>query len=313
MDIIDLSIVIVSWNTRELLRECLYSIYQYTKGIRFEVFVVDNASSDGSEDMVKQSFPEVVIISNLENVGFSKANNQAIIISRGRYIALLNPDTLLIEDVFSPLIKYADQHVKIGTIGPKIFNRDGQTIQYVCARKLPNLYSDFCRLSGLANKFPGSKVFDEGYMSYWDHNSSRYVKALSGSCMVVRRKAIDDVGLMDEHQFMYGDEIDWCKRFLDAGWDIYYDADSSIIHYGGESSKQANVFISKEAEKSIWYYYKKHKGGIYASAYCVQLGLVSMFKFIWTLLFRIKRDRERMLMEVYKNNFYLSIQMIIGR
>jgi len=122
----DLSIIIVSWNTKQLLQECLESLYCHTKGITFEVFVVDNNSSDGSPEMVRTLFPQVGVIANDHNAGFSKANNQAIRISKGRYIALLNPDTLLIEDVFTPLIRYADQHEKIGAIGPKIFCRDGK-------------------------------------------------------------------------------------------------------------------------------------------------------------------------------------------
>jgi len=141
-DKIDLSIIIVSWNTRDLLKECLKSLYKYTANITFEVIVVDNNSSDGSAHMVREIFPSVNLIENNFNAGFSKANNQAIRISRGRYIALLNPDTLLVEDVFSPLIKYADQHEELGAIGPKILDRDGKSVQYVCARRLPNLYYD---------------------------------------------------------------------------------------------------------------------------------------------------------------------------
>lgn len=296
---LDVSIIIVSWNVRDLLKECLTSIYKYTTEISFEVFVVDNASSDGSADMVRELFPQVNVIANDYNAGFSKANNQAIRISKGRYIALLNPDTLLIEDVFSPLVKYADRHNKIGAIGPKIMCSDGKTIQKVCARRLPNLYFDFCRLSGLSSKFP--KIFGWEYMTCWDHKSSSYVECLSGACMLVNKKAIDDVGLMEENQFMYGDEIDWCTRLLKDGWKIYYYADVSIIHYGGESSKQLKFLMTMEDEKARIYYYKKHRGGFYAFLYGLLVLIFYFGKYIWRNTFRNQDMDVKDLTALYKN------------
>lgn len=310
---VDLSIIIVSWNTRELLRECLLSLYRHTTDIAFEVFVVDNNSSDGSAEMVRNNFPKVILIENAENAGFSKANNQAIKLSKGRYIALLNPDTVLIEDVFSPLIKYADLNEKIGAIGPKILSRDGETIQYACARRLPNLYFDFCRLSGLNWRFPQSRLLGREVISYWDHYSSRYVEALSGACMVVRRPAIENVGLMDESQFMYGDEIDWCRRLLDNGWGVYYYSGASIIHYGGESSKQVSKFSSIEAEKAMRNYYKKHNGRIYAYLFSLQVFFFSLGKYVWSKLSREKDCRIEELMTIYKAMFIWSFKALLGR
>jgi GT2 family glycosyltransferase len=298
---VDVSIVIVSWNTKELLRECLDSVYKYTVGVTFEVFVVDNASADGSVEMVQELFPDVKLIANNDNAGFSKANNQAIVLSKGRYAAILNPDTVLIEDVFSPLISYADKDARIGAIGPKIFNSDGKTIQYVCARKLPNLYFEFCRLSGLQWRFSKTRLFGGEYMSYWDHNSSRKVEGLSGACMVVRRDIIDKVGLMDENQFMYGDEIDWCRRMLDADWDIFYYADTALIHYGGVSSAQVKIQTSIESEKALRYYYLKHKGREYARLFVLLVLLFSGGKYLWSLCFWEKNERVRDLMMGYKS------------
>jgi GT2 family glycosyltransferase len=309
--VVDLSIVIVSWNTRELLKECLESVYQYTKSVTFEVFVVDNASSDGSADMVRELFPQVNVIANNCNAGFSKANNQAIRISKGRYVALLNPDTLLIEALFSPLVKYADQHQMIGVIGPKILNKDKKTIQYSCARRLPSLYFSFCHQSGLMNKFPKSRIFSGTSMTYWDYESSRFVECLSGACMIVRKSAIDDVGLMDENQFMYGDDTDWCKRFLDAGWKIYYYSAAKIIHYSGKSSAQMKVFSSNEDNKATWYYYRKHKGKVYAFAYSVLVCFLSSIMYIRSILLR--RAGFSNLSKVYKANLDWSVRKILGR
>lgn len=310
MDMVDLSIVIVSWNTRELLKDCLNSINQYTKGISYEVFVVDNASSDGSADMVRQFFPDVHVISNLENAGFSKANNQAIKISKGRYVSLLNPDTLLIEDVFTPLIKYADDRAEIGAIGPKILSRDGKRIDKGCARRLPNLYFEFCRLSGLSGRFPKSRIFGSECTYTVDHTNSRYVDGLSGSCMVVRRTTIDDVGLMDENQFMYGDDIDWCMRFLNAGWKIYYYANASIIHYGGESAKQVTLSTILQAEKARIYYYRKYNGKLYAFVFSLLISFFSLVKYIWNKLLKSGNPDSKELTNIYKSTFAWSIKQL---
>lgn len=310
---VDLSIIVVSWNTRELLRDCLVSVYRHTSGITFELFVVDNCSSDGSAEMVRTSFPGVILIENNHNAGFSKANNQAIRVSTGKYVGLLNSDTILVEDVFTPLLEYADKHDRIGAIGPKMFYPDGQTIQNSCARNLPNLYFDFCRLSGLSRRFPTWRLFGGEYMSYWDHDSSRSVKSLSGACMVVRRNTINQVGLMDEHQFMFGDEIEWCKRIGDARWDIYYHAKAAIIHYGGESARQAKQACSIEAEKAQMYFYRKYKGRPYAFLFSLQVFFFNLSKYAWSKLFRNKNSRVRDVMNIYRTMYKWSFREIVNR
>ncbi|NJD55285.1 MAG: glycosyltransferase family 2 protein [Nitrospirae bacterium] len=307
----DISIIIVSWNTRELLKECIESVYRCTAGVSFDLFVVDNASTDGSAAMVRETFPQVKLIENAENAGFSKANNQAIRRSHARYIGLLNSDTVLITDVFAPLVAYADLHEETGAVGPKVLCRDGRTVQNVCARNLPNLYYDFCRLSGLSRKFSGTRLFGGEYLSYWDHQTSRHVEGLVGACMVVRKRAIDDIGLMDENQFMYGDEIDWCRRLLDGGWNIYYEADAAIIHYGGESSKQVKAFAGVEAEKALKYYYRKHNGHWYAVLFSLEVGVVTLGKYVWSILFKSKSPRVRELRDIYKRIFTWSFSELL--
>jgi GT2 family glycosyltransferase len=309
----ELSIIIVSWNTRELLRECLESLFEFAPEAVFETFVVDNASSDQSVAMVQETFPNVKVIANGSNVGFSRANNQAIQKSKGRYIALLNPDTVLIEDVFTPLLRYADANNEMGAIGPKILCRDGKTIQNVCARRLPNLYFDFCRLSGLSRMYSGTRIFGGEYLSHWDHNSHRNVESLAGACMVVRRKTIDQVGMMDEKQFMYGDEIDWCKRILDSGWIIRYYPDAKIIHYGGESAKQAKLTASIESEKAQMYFYRKHKGRFYAFLFSVQVLVFNLGKYVWSMCFRKKDERGKELMDIYKGLYSWSLKQMVSR
>ena len=305
----DISIIIVSWNTAKLLQECLESIYTHTKGITFEIFVVDNASSDGSARMVRDLFPGVKLIENSQNAGFSRANNQAIVLSEGRYLTLLNPDTLLIEDVFSKLVNYADQHADVGAIGPKLFNRDGKTIQYICARRLPTLFGSFCYNSGLSIRYPGSRLLGRTNMTYWDRKTSRDVEAISGACMMVRRQAVDEVGLMDENQFMYADDIDWCKRLVDARWRVYYFSDAAILHYGGESSKQMRALANLAAVKSTWYYYRKHGGKAYAYLYVIQIAFFSACKYALTML--PGRDSDETLKEVYRSSMLWSARRLL--
>lgn len=309
---VDLSIVIVSWNTRDLLRECIESVCRHTKGVTIEVFVVDNASSDGSAKMVAETFPEVKLIANEVNAGFSKANNQAIRLSVGRYVALLNPDTLLIEDVFSPLVKFADENVGVGAIGPKILNADGKTIQYSCARRLPNLFFDFCRLSGLSRRFGKSRLFGGEYMGYWDHSDSRFVEALSGACMLVRKDAIDRVGMLDENQFMYGDEIDWCKRLRGAGYDVYYLSALSIIHYGGESAKFNAVLTSVSAERSRLYYYQKHRGRGYSLSFNILVCVLASMKLLWAVGRRNNTGTRGNDTQIYRETVRWSIGAMMG-
>lgn len=305
----DLSIIIVSWNVREFLKACLKSIYEYTTGISFEVIVVDNASSDGSVEMIKDFFSDVIIITNRYNAGFSKANNQAINISSGKYVALINPDTLLIEDIFNPLIAYLEVHNNIGAIGPKILSSDRESIQYVCARRLPTLYLDLLNNLRLDRKFP--KFFKGIYMFDWDHKTSKYVELLSGACMVIRRKAIDDIGLLDENQFMYADDVDFCKRLINSGWKIYYYADSSLIHYGGESSKKNKVFSNIKMLESKHYYYLKHHGKLHATLFCIQILILNLGKYLWRIASK-KRVKEIIeLLEIYKKSIRWSFREIL--
>lgn len=294
-----LSIIVVSWNTQSLLKQCLESVFRFTKGLSFEVWIVDNASSDDSVAMVRECFPSVNLIVNDKNLGFSRANNQAIKRSTGDYIALLNPDTVLVENVFLPLISEANTNKEIGAIGPKIVRKDGVTIDNGCARRLPRLYVTFCKMSGLSRKFSNTKLFWGESIPQWNYNSSGYVEALSGSCMVLRKSAIAQIGLMDENQFMYGDEIDWCKRLLDEGWRVFYLSKCKIIHYGGESANQVPFIMNLVRTNSLHYYYQKHYGRFYAFLFCCIVFIPSTLKFIWRNIYGknensdlLKHDRQ---------------------
>jgi len=249
----DFSIIIVNYNTKELLKNCLRSVFQKMKDIDFEVWVVDNASTDDSLEMVRKEFPKIKIIANKENIGFARANNQAIKEVAGKYVLLLNPDTIILDENFKELIKFMEEHPEVGACGPLILNRDG-TIQRQCKKGWPTFWNSFTYYSGLWKLFSKNK--------WWRKNFGRYflldkpddkiyeVDSLSGSAMMVRKEALKEVGLMCEDYIMYWDDIDWCYRIKKANWKIYYVPLTKITHYGGAGGTQLHAF------KNLWYFHK---------------------------------------------------------
>ncbi|MBM3154543.1 MAG: glycosyltransferase family 2 protein [Chloroflexi bacterium] len=254
---VDLSICIVNYKAKELLRECLKSIYQNTNEIQLEIILVDNNSQDSTIDMVSQNFSTVRLVVNQENVGFVKATNQALTISRGRYALWLNPDTIVLPNALDTLVKLMDTRPDIGIVGPKVLNRDG-TLQQQCRRGFPTPWRIFCYFSGLSELFPKSKIFAGYLMTYLEDEVANEVDAVSGSCLLVRREVMDQVGLIDEDYFMYGDDLDYCFRAKQAGWKIYYMPEARIIHYGGSAAKRKPYKAIYEFHRAMWIYYRKH-------------------------------------------------------
>jgi len=282
-----LSIVIVSYNTREILRQCLASVLSQTRGISYRVYVVDNASRDGSAEMVRRDFPDVILEANRENVGFARANNQALRKIESRYALLLNSDTELFPgtDVLKIMVDFLDRRPEIGALGPKIVFEDG-TIQLHCARSLPNLWTTFCELSTLARRFPRSRITGNYLMSWWDHESSREVDCLLGACMMVRREVLDRVGLLDEDFFLGGEDADWCLRIKRAGWKVYYQPEVVILHYGGASKDQMDEHEGKERHIAYWKYFRKHHGPAYALA---SRGMTAILSLAWVVIYTLQR------------------------
>ncbi len=256
----DVSIIIVNWNTKQLLEDCLRSIYKQTADLTYEVIVVDNASTDGSVEMVRKNFPQVKTIENSQNLGFARANNIGIRAGTGRYICLINSDVTLLDGCIGRLAAFMDGHPAIGMAGPKILNSDG-TIQHSC-RHFPSIWNNFCQAVGLNHIFPKSAFFSHCIMDYWDHNSVRSIDVLSGCFWTVRREALDKVGLLDEEFFIYGEDIDWCRRFHNAGWDIVFYPEAQAVHLGAASSANAPVKFYVEMQKADLQYWRKHHGRI---------------------------------------------------
>jgi GT2 family glycosyltransferase len=233
--VVDVSIIVVAWNVKDLLYNCLQSVYGQTEGISFEVIYVDNASEDGSVEMVKQRFPQVKIIQNNENRGFIIASNQGIEMARGRYVLLLNSDTIVLDNAIAKTVWFADAHPEAAVVGCKVLNPDG-TLQRTC-HMYNSILNSFLSATYLYKIFPKSRFFGREEMTWWDYNDVREVEVIGGCYSLVRKEAIEQVGLMDDIYFFYGDDVDWCYRFKQSGWKVLFTPDPKIIHYGGQNTK----------------------------------------------------------------------------
>jgi GT2 family glycosyltransferase len=251
------SIIIVNWNTREILRDCLRTVYEQTKSVPFEVIVVDNASKDGSVDMVKTAFPQTILMANTTNCGFAAANNQGIALAKGRYILLLNSDTIVLDHAIEKTMAFADAHPRTAVVGCRVWNSDG-TLQNSCFM-FPSSLNMLLSATYLYKLVPGSRLFGRERMTYWDRRDARDVDVVSGCFMFIRREAIEQVGVMDEAFFLYAEETDWCYRLKKEGWAVTFDPSATIIHLGGASSRQAASAMRLQLSGSILYFLKKHK------------------------------------------------------
>lgn len=251
------SIIIVNYNTKRLLRSCLESVYAGANGTPFEIHVADNNSHDGSVAMLKAEFPRVNIVENQSNLGFSKASNGLIARTAADYILLLNPDTLILGDAIERVVAYMEEHREVGICGCRVLNADG-TLQLACRRSIPTPKVAFYRLSGLSRLFPGNRTLAKYNLTYEDPEKTHEVDAVSGSFLMIRRRTIQDIGLLDERFFMYGEELDWCLRAKQAGWSVVYYPEAQIIHYKGESTKYNCRKAAFEFYRAMYLFHRKH-------------------------------------------------------
>ncbi|MBN2593271.1 MAG: glycosyltransferase family 2 protein [Sedimentisphaerales bacterium] len=252
----DVSIIIVSWNTKGLLRDCLSSVCENAGEIDYEIIVIDNASTDGSAEMVKNDFKQVILIENSENRGFAAANNQGMAIAKGRYVLLLNSDTVVLDDAIANTARFADENPQAAVIGCRVLNPD-RTLQRTCFM-FPSVLNMLLSSTYLYKLFPKSRFFGREQMTWWNRNDVRPVDVVTGCYMLVRREAIDQVGMMDERFFMYCEETDWCYRFREKGWMVMFAPVGQIIHFGGQSTAQKPVAMIVQLRLSILKFMKKH-------------------------------------------------------
>lgn len=307
----DVSIIIVAWNVRKFVQECLKSVYEHTKGIDFEVIYVDNASEDGSVEMVKGSFPDVRIIENNQNNGFIKANNQGIEISKGRYVLLLNSDTILLNNAIAKTVEFADNNPEAAVVGCRVLNPD-QTLQRTCFM-YPSVLNMFLAATYLYKVFPKSRFFGRERMTWCDFDEPMEVETVCGCYSLVRREAIDQVGLMDEQYFVYGDDPDWCYRFKKAGWKVMFTPDGRIIHYGGQTTGQMRREFKLQLYGSELIFMKLHRSRL---SFFIARFLTALFLFVrvpyWLVTGMLGKKRGRQSIATAKTYLIGALYCIVG-
>jgi GT2 family glycosyltransferase len=255
----DISVIVVSWNTREELRACLESVLAGLRGTLGEVIVVDNASADGSAEMVKASFPEVHIIRNARNLGFAAGCNMGLQVAAGRYLLLLNPDTIVLDDVLAATVRYLDDHPNVGAFGCRILNSDG-TLDPSCFRD-PSVLNTFLGLTGLARlRWP--RALGRERMTHWLRDSERDVDVVTGCYLATRREVVDDIGPLDSGYFFCGEEADWCRRIRSGGWVVRFAPVGDIIHAGGVAGRKLNEWRDLLGMAGLVRYVHHHDGSL---------------------------------------------------
>ncbi len=252
-----LSVIIVNYNVQYFLEQCLHSVYSAKKNFDIEVIVVDNNSADDSVKMLSEKFPDIHLIKNKTNSGFSVANNQAIKIATGEYILLLNPDTIVEPDTFEKTIAFMDAHHEAGALGVKMLNGEGDFLPE-SKRGLPTPLVAFYKLSGLSTLFPESKTFNKYHLGFLDDTEIHQVDVLAGAFMLIRKSVLEIVGLLDEKFFMYGEDVDLSYRITLAGFKNYYFPETKIIHYKGKSTNKNSINYVIHFYKAMLIFSKKH-------------------------------------------------------
>lgn len=287
-----LSVCIVTYRARDLLRDCLRSLQENTR-LRYEVIVVDNGSGDGVVEMLRQEFPAVQLIENEGNAGYTAPMNQALRQGKGRYLLQLNPDTIVLPQALDQLVAFLEEHPQVGICGPKVLNRDG-TLQKPCRRGESRPWAVISYFSGLAERFPRSKLFGEYLMSYMDEDETHTVAGVSGSCMLIRRAVVEQIGYLDERYFAYQEDADFCFRARQVGWQVYFVPAAHIIHYGGMGGSGVQPFRSiYEWHKSYYLYYRKNLAKDYFFLFNWVYYSAMFFKLMVSLLSNVLRSKVK--------------------
>ena len=296
-----LSVVIVTWNAKQLALNCLDSLGHYRTDPSVEIIVVDNNSSDGTPGAIREGYPFVRLVQNDTNLGFAKANNIGILASSGDYVCLINSDVVVPRDCLEKMASYMDGNPTIGMLGPRMIGPDG-AVGRSCMG-FPTLWRAFCRTLGLDTLFPKSQLFGQLLMTHFAHDRTADVEVLNGWFWMTRRSAIQELGLLDEQFFMYGEDIDWCKRFHTAGWRVVYFADAQAIHYGGGSSADAPVRLYVQMHRARLQYWRKHHSTVAQAAFVFTAALHLAFRIVgYAALYLVRRsDRSRVRFKIQRS------------
>lgn len=282
----DISIVIVSFNTKNLTRKCINCVIKHASYTKYEIIVVDNASKDGSADMITKEFPWINLIKLPDNKGFAGGNRPGMKIARGRYILLLNSDAFISEDTLEKSISFMDEHPNIGILGCKLTNPDGS--MQPSARMLPGPLNKLLTISGLADRYSKSRFFGRVDFSWWDHSTPRNVGWVVGAFFLIRRETMEEIGYLDDRYFLYFEEVDYCLTAKRAGWDVVFYPYTEVVHLGGKSAENSEDNFSENGKQILTIrlsseleYYNKFYGLYYA---LISLGV----EFVWNILVIVK-------------------------
>ncbi|HCE17434.1 MAG TPA: glycosyltransferase family 2 protein [Anaerolinea thermolimosa] len=272
----EVSVIIVNWNARQYLARCLAALVEHGAGVDYDLWVVDNASEDDSVAFVQQAYPQAHLIMNAQNVGFARANNQAIAQSTGRFLLLLNSDAFLQAGALESLLQAMRNHPDTGIAGAQLFYEDGR-LQRSCYA-FPTLASELWQTLWLDRLFPHSRVFGGYQMTWWAMDTPREVDWVMGACILVRREALEQVGGFDESFFMYSEETDLCYRMKQAGWKVRYVPDARVVHVWGGSANLAGRETLVRLYQSRVQFFRKHYGPLTAFGYKLLLGFSSLVR-----------------------------------
>lgn len=302
-----LSVIIVNYNVKYFLEQALYSVYKAMQGVNGEVFVVDNNSADGSCEMVRRKFPQTIVIENKSNTGFSVANNQAIKQAKGKYVLLLNPDTVVEEDCFRRCIDFMDTHQDAGALGVKMIDGKGKFLPE-SKRSLPTPKVAFYKMFGFASVFPKSKTFGKYHLGFLSNDKVHEVEVLSGAFMFIRKATLDKIGLLDEDYFMYGEDIDLSYRITQGGYKNYYFPNTTIIHYKGESTKKTSVNYVFVFYRAMIIFAQKHYSNKHAKLFSFLISFAIYIRAGISLVARFFQTAHLMIMDA--TCMYIGIYLI---
>ncbi len=287
-----LTIIVVTWNGKTYALECLKSLTSPAIKVSHEIIVVDNGSTDGTPEAIKAEFPDVTLIENNANLGFAKANNIGIASGRGKYMCLVNSDVVVPAGCLEKMVEYMEGHPKIGILGPKMLSPDGTVGASVM--RLPTIWNTLSCALGLHTIFPRSAFFGGFLMDSYPYDSIDEVEVLTGWFWLVPRNALNVVGGLDERFFMYGEDIDWCHRFRDAGWQVVFFPDADALHYGAASSKEAPSRFYVEMRRANLQYFQKHHGVLGVLGYRLAIWVHELVRLIgYSLLYCCNRRRRQ--------------------
>ncbi len=286
-----LSVIIVTWNGKRYALECLASLHRQESRVAAEIIVVDNGSSDGTPAAIRERFPNVRVIENKINLGFARANNIGMALSHGKYVCLLNSDVVIPSGCFERMIEFMEANPEVGMLGPKMLSPMGGVGASVM--RLPTVWNTLCCALGLHRIVPDSKVFGGFEMVGYPYDTIDDVEVLTGWFWMIPRIALQQVGRLDERFFMYGEDIDWCQRFHEAGWRVVFFPDAEALHYGAASSGEAPMRFYVEMRRANLQYFQKHHGRLSAVGYQLAICIHELVRLaVYSVVYRCSRRRR---------------------